>query len=88
MYLSGGNLAKECEANLLPLSDKLSYIFVYIPFLPVRGISLAVMIFVNDGAGMYWFFEHSTWNGLYVADLGKKIVICHREEQRTYSLTT
>jgi len=34
-----------------------------------RGISLAVMIFVNDGGGMYWFFEHATWNGLYVADL-------------------
>ena len=27
------------------------------------------MIFVNDGAGHYWFLEHSTWNGLYVADL-------------------
>jgi len=27
------------------------------------------MIFVNDGGGMYWFFEHATWNGLCVADL-------------------
>lgn len=27
------------------------------------------MIFVNDGGGFYWFFEHATWNGLLVADL-------------------
>lgn len=27
------------------------------------------MIFVNDGAGQYFFFEHATWNGLQVADL-------------------
>jgi len=27
------------------------------------------MIFVNDGGGSYWFFEHATWNGLLVADL-------------------
>ena len=34
-----------------------------------RGISIALMIFVNDGAGGYYFMEHATWNGLYVADL-------------------
>ena len=34
-----------------------------------RGISIALMIFVNDGAGGYWFFEHSTWNGLQLADV-------------------
>ncbi len=34
-----------------------------------RGITIALMIFVNDGAGGYWFFEHATWNGLGVADL-------------------
>lgn len=34
-----------------------------------RGFSLCVMIFVNYGGGGYWFFEHSTWNGLTVADL-------------------
>jgi len=34
-----------------------------------RGIALAIMIFVNDGGGHYYFFEHATWNGLYVADL-------------------
>ncbi|KAL5007091.1 hypothetical protein ScPMuIL_015897 [Solemya velum] len=34
-----------------------------------RGISLAVMMFVNYGGGGYWFFEHPSWNGLTVADL-------------------
>ena len=34
-----------------------------------RGISIALMIFVNDGAGGYFFLEHATWNGLHVADL-------------------
>ena len=27
------------------------------------------MIFVNYGGGGYWFFQHSKWNGLTVADL-------------------
>jgi len=35
----------------------------------LRGIALALMMFVNDGGGGYYFFEHATWNGLYVADL-------------------
>ncbi len=30
---------------------------------------LAIMIFVNYGGGGYWFFNHSSWNGLTVADL-------------------
>ncbi|EDO47163.1 predicted protein, partial [Nematostella vectensis] len=34
-----------------------------------RGISLTVMIFVNFGGGGYYFFAHSIWNGLTVADL-------------------
>ena len=34
-----------------------------------RGISLVIMIFVNYGGGQYWFFQHSKWNGLTVADL-------------------
>ncbi|KAG8228018.1 hypothetical protein J437_LFUL003653 [Ladona fulva] len=34
-----------------------------------RGISIVLMIFVNDGAGGYWFMEHATWNGLQIADL-------------------
>ena len=34
-----------------------------------RGISIALMIFVNDGGGGYFFMEHATWNGLYVAHL-------------------
>lgn len=34
-----------------------------------RGLSLVIMIFVNYGGGGYWFFQHSKWNGLTVADL-------------------
>jgi len=34
-----------------------------------RGGCLAIMIFVNYGGGGYWFFNHSWWNGLTVADL-------------------
>ena len=34
-----------------------------------RGISLVIMMFVNYGGGHYWFFAHSKWNGLTVADL-------------------
>ena len=34
-----------------------------------RGIALSIMIFVNYGGGGYVFFDHSTWNGLTVADL-------------------
>ncbi|XP_026214918.1 LOW QUALITY PROTEIN: heparan-alpha-glucosaminide N-acetyltransferase [Anabas testudineus] len=34
-----------------------------------RGISLVIMVFVNYGAGRYWFFKHESWNGLTVADL-------------------
>jgi len=34
-----------------------------------RGISLALMIFVNFGGGDYWFFEHAPWDGLTMADL-------------------
>ncbi|KAJ4441630.1 hypothetical protein ANN_11488, partial [Periplaneta americana] len=32
-------------------------------------ISIVLMIFVNDGAGGYWFLEHATWNGLQIADV-------------------
>ncbi|XP_003794051.1 heparan-alpha-glucosaminide N-acetyltransferase isoform X1 [Otolemur garnettii] len=34
-----------------------------------RGISLTLMVFVNYGGGKYWYFKHSSWNGLTVADL-------------------
>ena len=34
-----------------------------------RGLSIVIMIFVNYGGGSYWFFAHSPWNGLTVADL-------------------
>ncbi|KAF4533176.1 hypothetical protein B566_EDAN001718 [Ephemera danica] len=34
-----------------------------------RGLCITLMIFVNYGGGKYLFFEHSTWNGLTVADV-------------------
>ncbi|KAL3284535.1 hypothetical protein HHI36_018693 [Cryptolaemus montrouzieri] len=34
-----------------------------------RGLCIIVMIFVNYGGGQYWFFKHSIWNGLTLADL-------------------
>ena len=34
-----------------------------------RGICITIMIFVNYGGGQYWFFNHSPWHGLTVADL-------------------
>ncbi|XP_048186303.1 heparan-alpha-glucosaminide N-acetyltransferase isoform X2 [Perognathus longimembris pacificus] len=34
-----------------------------------RGIALTLMVFVNYGGGKYWYFKHSSWNGLTVADL-------------------
>ncbi|XP_022207161.1 heparan-alpha-glucosaminide N-acetyltransferase isoform X2 [Nilaparvata lugens] len=33
-----------------------------------RGICILSMIFINDGGGAYWFFNHATWNGLLPAD--------------------
>ena len=32
-------------------------------------LCIAVMVFVNYGGGDYWYFKHSAWNGLTVADL-------------------
>ncbi|XP_017783563.1 PREDICTED: heparan-alpha-glucosaminide N-acetyltransferase-like [Nicrophorus vespilloides] len=34
-----------------------------------RGICIIIMIFCNYGGGQYWFFKHSIWNGLTIADL-------------------
>ncbi|GAB1602916.1 heparan-alpha-glucosaminide N-acetyltransferase-like [Argonauta hians] len=34
-----------------------------------RGINILAMIFVNYGGGEFWFFRHSPWNGLTVADI-------------------
>jgi len=34
-----------------------------------RGVAISIMIFVNYGGGYYYFFQHSPWNGLTVADL-------------------
>ncbi|CAB4066322.1 HGSNAT [Lepeophtheirus salmonis] len=38
-----------------------------------RGLSIAIMIFVNYGGGGYWFFKHSIWNGLTLADLRNSV---------------
>lgn len=32
-------------------------------------MSIVLMIFVNDGGGLYWWIEHATWNGLTIGDL-------------------
>ncbi|XP_066256194.1 heparan-alpha-glucosaminide N-acetyltransferase-like [Euwallacea similis] len=34
-----------------------------------RGLCIMLMIFVNYGGGGYWFFQHSAWNSITVADL-------------------
>ncbi|XP_028028527.1 heparan-alpha-glucosaminide N-acetyltransferase [Bombyx mandarina] len=34
-----------------------------------RGMAIVFMIFVNDGAGGYWWMEHATWNGMVAGDL-------------------
>ena len=56
---NGGEKSKEATAQ----RARLNSLDVF------RGITIAVMIFVNDGAGAYWYFEHATWNGLQLADV-------------------
>lgn len=34
-----------------------------------RGLTLATMIFVNAGGGLYALFDHAPWNGLQLPDL-------------------
>ncbi|XP_023288330.1 heparan-alpha-glucosaminide N-acetyltransferase [Orussus abietinus] len=34
-----------------------------------RGITILLMVFVNNGGGSYRIFQHSPWNGLTIADL-------------------
>jgi heparan-alpha-glucosaminide N-acetyltransferase len=38
-------------------------------YYPTFRIAIVFMIFVNDGAGGYWWLEHATWNGLAAGDL-------------------
>ncbi|CAG2189813.1 HGSNAT [Mytilus edulis] len=49
-----------------------------------RGLSLTIMCFVNYGGGGYWFFNHSDWNGLTVADL---VMPCIQRFAGTYLIT-
>ncbi|XP_054289763.1 heparan-alpha-glucosaminide N-acetyltransferase-like [Macrosteles quadrilineatus] len=57
-----------------------------------RGFTIALMIFVNYGGGKFWFFEHSAWNGLTIADvvypwfawvMGVSLVISYRSKLRS-----
>ncbi|XP_014244708.1 heparan-alpha-glucosaminide N-acetyltransferase-like [Cimex lectularius] len=34
-----------------------------------RGMCIVLMIFVNDGSGGYEIIDHTTWNGLHLADV-------------------
>ena len=54
---SQNNLSKLNQASRLRFIDTF------------RGICLAIMIFVNYGAGNYSLFSHALWNGLLIPDL-------------------
>ena len=60
---SKNNHNKQEDSSKAQKSSRLNSLDVF------RGITIAVMIFVNDGAGGYWYFEHATWNGLQLADV-------------------
>ena len=34
-----------------------------------RGITIVLMMLVNNSGGSYWWLEHAEWNGLTLADL-------------------
>ncbi|XP_065206822.1 heparan-alpha-glucosaminide N-acetyltransferase-like [Planococcus citri] len=53
----------DIDDNLPAKKTRISSIDVF------RGFALCLMVFTNDGGGQYWFFNHSTWNGLYPPDL-------------------
>lgn len=61
VYFSDGNL----EKNIFKINkaNRLRFVDTF------RGICLAMMIFVNYGAGNYSIFSHALWNGLLVPDL-------------------
>ena len=63
MPMTSKNNNKQEESSKAQKSSRLNSLDVF------RGITIAVMIFVNDGAGGYWYFEHATWNGLQLADV-------------------
>ena len=61
---------------MLKLMDKkidnftlLNLVYLDIYLYEYFRISIVLMIFVNYRGGDYWFFRHSKWNGLTVADL-------------------
>eukprot|EP01112_Ceratiomyxa_fruticulosa_P022714 TRINITY_DN8418_c0_g1_i3.p1 TRINITY_DN8418_c0_g1~~TRINITY_DN8418_c0_g1_i3.p1 ORF type:complete len:606 (-),score=90.74 TRINITY_DN8418_c0_g1_i3:38-1855(-) len=53
----------EQEEDTKPKKNRISSLDAF------RGLCILVMIFVNYGGGGYWFFNHSVWDGLTVADL-------------------
>lgn len=56
-----GNYFAKCWINLS--------IFKYPAIFFLCRITIVLMIFVNDGAGQYFIFQHATWNGLQLADV-------------------
>ncbi|OQV24758.1 Heparan-alpha-glucosaminide N-acetyltransferase [Hypsibius exemplaris] len=61
-----------------------------------RGLTLLLMVFVNNGGGGYWFLNHTPWNGLTIADLlfpwfmfimGVSVAISMRSSPKKTSLT-
>ena len=62
-FVVGQSTASSCS---LYAANCLIFWFLFYFF---ASVTILVMIFVNQWQGQYWFFEHSTWNGLLVADL-------------------
>jgi len=50
------------EVKIAPKKERLKSLDTF------RGLAIVIMIFVNYGGGRYWFFRHSKWNGLTLAD--------------------
>ncbi len=61
---------KDNKVTIDGLTSPLVYSDRHVMILSLTNrFSLAIMIFVNYGGGGYWFFNHSVWDGLTVADL-------------------
>nr|CAB3252729.1 heparan-alpha-glucosaminide N-acetyltransferase-like [Phallusia mammillata] len=61
---TGETRAEENQSIVVPIKrERIKSIDVF------RGLSIVIMIFVNYKGGYYWFFRHSSWHGLTVADL-------------------
>ena len=68
--LSLNSLSSKKKRKKTISSDwKRSYTWAIIFLLFSFSFSLLIMVFINYGGGGYYFFQHSKWNGLTVADL-------------------